>query len=118
VSARRGGGGFTVVEVIVAVVLLSVVALSLAGFTLYASRALRTSSAHLRAAEFAQAELERLLTVPYDALASGTRSTAQGRATWTVEDSVTYRRIRLVTEYAPTPAVSVWDTLVAYRTKP
>lgn len=99
-------------------VLLSVVVLSLAASALYTSRALRAASDELRAAGFVQREIERLLTMPYGSLASGSRALPEGTAAWTVLDSVTYRRIVLVTQYAPTPAVSEWDTVTVYRIKP
>lgn len=113
-----GARGFTVVELIVAVVLLSVVVLALSASALYTARALRQSSEHLRASELLQGELERLLSLPYDSLVSGSRTLPQGTAAWTVVDSVTYRRILLVTHYAPTAAFSVWDTVAAYRVAP
>ncbi|MGH7545943.1 MAG: prepilin-type N-terminal cleavage/methylation domain-containing protein [Gemmatimonadota bacterium] len=114
----RETGGFTIVEVVVAIVLLSVVVLSLSAAALYTARALRAASDELRAAEFLQVEMERLLALPYDALASGSRSRPEGTAAWTVVDSVAYRQITLVTHYAPTPAISEWDTVSAYRLKP
>lgn len=114
----RRAGGFTVVEVIVAIVLLSVVVLSLSASALYTSRALRAASAELRAAEFLQGEMERLLALPYDALVSGNRTLPEGTAVWAVVDSTGYRRITLVTHYAPTAAISKWDTVTAYRLKP
>lgn len=113
-----GTRGFTVVELIVAVVLLSVVVLGLSAAALYTSRALRGSSEQLRASEFFQTELERLLSLPYDSVVSGSRTLPEGTASWTVVDSVTFRQIVLVTHYAPTPAFSLWDTVAAYRRAP
>ncbi len=115
---RLGARGFTVVELIVAIVLLSVVVVALAASSLYTSRALLRSSEELRASEFTQGELERLLSLPYGSLADGSQTLPQGTSTWTVVDSTTYRRIVLVTHYAPTAAISVWDTATAYRIKP
>lgn len=115
---RFGAAGFTVVELIVAIVLLSVVVVSLAAASLYSSKALRRSSEELRASELVQGELERLLSLPYDSLVDGSRTLPQGTSTWTVLDSVSYRRIVLVTHYAPTAAFSVWDTVAAYRLRP
>jgi Tfp pilus assembly protein PilV len=106
------------VEVLIAVTLLAIAVVALATASLYASRTITRSRVALRAAEFQQSELERLLAVPYSALQNGTRTTSVGTSSWTVADSGRYRRILLVTNYAPAQGVSVWDTVVAYRLQP
>ena len=106
------------VELLVGVVLLAVVALSLAASSLYASRAIRRARIELEAAEFQQRELERLLAVPYAALASGERAMPKGKSAWTVEDSVSYRRVLLITSYTPSEAISIGDTVVTYLVRP
>ncbi len=65
-----------------------------------------------------QSEVERLLAVPYDSLRDGSRETEVGASAWEIEDRYTHRQIFLVTHYAPTEAISVWDTVVAYRLVP
>ncbi len=114
----HGNRGISIVELMVAVTLLAVVVLSLAAASLYAGRTITRSRLQLEAAEFVQAELERLLALPYYSLTDGDRTAPKGVSTWSIVDSVTYRRILLVTEYAPTPVISVWDTVVAYRLRP
>jgi type II secretory pathway pseudopilin PulG len=105
------------VELLVGITLLAVVVLSLAAASLYASRSVTRSRVQLAAAEFQQTELEVLLAVPYDSLASGNRTRVDGTSSWAVADSFTYRRIMLVTNYAPAEAISVWDTVVAYQVR-
>jgi Tfp pilus assembly protein PilV len=110
--------GISIVELMVGVVLLAVVVVSLAAASLYASRNLTRARLQLEAAEFLQTELERLLAIPYDGLADGTRSTSEGTSSWTIEERGTHRQILLITNFAPTEAISVWDTVVAYRLEP
>ncbi len=115
---RLNEAGISVVELMVGVVLLAVVVISLAASGLYSSRALARGRVQLEAAEFQQSELERLLAVPYDSMANGSRTTAVGAANWEIEERYTHRQISLITHYTPTEAVSVWDTVVAYKLAP
>ncbi len=116
--SRLDRSGISVVELLVAVTLLAVVVVSLAAASLYSSRTLRRSRLQLQAVEFQQSELERLLALPYSGLASGSRSTGDGKSEWTVVDSTRYRRIVLVTEFNPASGFAVRDTVVAYRIRP
>ena len=109
--------GISMVELIVGITLLAVVVLSLSTASLYASRTVTRSRVQLAAAEFQQSELETLLAVPYANLVSGNRTMTDGTSTWTVVDSFTYRRIMLVTNYTPAAAISIGDTVVAYRVR-
>ncbi len=115
---RLNRSGISVVELLVAVTLLAVVVVSLAGASLYSSRTMQRSRLQLQAAEFQQSELERLLAMPYSGLASGSRVTGDGKSEWTVLDSTRYRRIVLVTEFTPAVGIAVRDTVVAYRLRP
>ena len=116
--ARLGESGISVVELLVGVVLLAVVVVSLAASGLYASRVMGRSRIQLEATEFVQAELERLLGVPYFELESSNRSSESGTSEWTVTDLANHRQIFLITNYAPTEGISVTDTVVAYRLRP
>ncbi|NIN71642.1 MAG: hypothetical protein GTO46_06875 [Gemmatimonadetes bacterium] len=116
--SRWNDRGISVVELMIGVVLLAIVVLSLAASGMYSSRTLARSRVQLEAAEFVQSEVERLLAVPYDSLRDGSRETEVGSSKWEIDDRYTHCRILLVTHYAPAEAVSVWDTLVAYRLVP
>ncbi|HSG82375.1 MAG TPA: hypothetical protein VLC48_09000 [Gemmatimonadota bacterium] len=118
VGSRLNERGVSVVELMVGVVLLAVVVVSLAASGLYASRTMGRSRMELQATEYVQAELERLLAIPYFELESGSRTTESGEAEWTVADLSNHRRILLVTTYAPTGGISVSDTVVAYTLRP
>lgn len=115
---RLSDAGISMVELLVAVALLAAVVVSLAASSMYASRNVTRSRVQLEAAEFLQAELEWLLSVPYDELADGERTTPNGKATWTVADSFSFSEILVVSHYNPAPGVSVWDTAVALRRRP
>jgi Tfp pilus assembly protein PilV len=116
--SRLDDQGISVVELMVGVVLLAVVVISLAASGMYSSRTLARSRVQLEAAEFVQSEVERLLAVPYDSLRDGSRETEVGASKWEIEERYSHRQIFLVTHYTPTEAISVWDTVVAYRLVP
>jgi Tfp pilus assembly protein PilV len=118
VQSRLNQRGISVVELMVGVVLLAVVVVSLAASGLYAQRTLSRSRVELQAAEYVQAELERLLAIPYFGLESGSRETESGKAEWIVTDLSNHRRILLVTTYAPTAGITVTDTVVAVTLRP
>jgi type II secretory pathway pseudopilin PulG len=107
--------GFTIVELLVAVVLLTVVAISLVGSSQYVSRTLARSTAELRAGQALQVEMERLMTLNYDSLVTGSGTLPMGSSSWTVSDSVTYKEILLITEYQSPDGIVLWDTVSAFR---
>ncbi len=110
--------GIAVLELLLAISLLAAVVLSLGASSLYTSKVLERSRTELRASKFAQAELERLLALPYDSLVSGSRTLADGSSSWTVDDRASYREIILISHYAPASAISLWDTVATYRLAP
>jgi prepilin-type N-terminal cleavage/methylation domain-containing protein len=111
----RPRAGFTIVELLIAVVLLTVVAISLVGTSQYVSRTLARSTAELRAGQALQVEMERLMSLPYDSLATGSGTHPLGSSSWTVSDSVTYKEIFLITEYQSPNGIVLWDTVSAFR---
>ncbi len=106
------------VELMVAVSLFALVLTALAGSSVYSSKTLTRSRTQLKSAQFMQSELERLLAIPYDELSSDSRTTEMGTAVWAVQDSITYQKILLVVNYAPTAGVEIRDSMVAYRAVP
>lgn len=99
--ARRGraGGGFTTVEVMIALAVLAVVAASLGRVASQVTHVVRRSRLELGAAHFLMAEAVRLRETPFAALSSGSRTQADSVATWTVSDSGGVRLVFLVTGY-------------------
>lgn len=110
--------GISVVELMIGVILLAVVVVALASAGLYSQRTLTRARIQLEAAEFQQTELERILALPYDSLSNGSRETDDGASEWVIEEKYTHREILLITHFAPSAAISVWDTVVAYRLAP
>ena len=107
--------GVSMVELLIAVTIVAVVILSLAATSLYSSRTSTQSRIQLQAAEFQQAEIERLLSLPYDSVITGQRTLPDGASRWVVVDSFDFKQILVTTRYAPTQAVAVTDTAIAYR---
>lgn len=115
-SHRRTG--FTLIEVMVALVFLSVVAVSLGAVTEQAIRTLRRSRLELDAARFTEVQAEQLRLVAYDALQSGSATSGRGVARWTVEDSTSFRRILLETRYGSPATGLVVDSVTLFRGHP
>ena len=107
--------GVSMVELLVAVTIIAVVILSLAAASLYSSRTSTQSRIQLQAIEFQQAEIERLLSLPYDSVITGQRTLTDGSSRWVVVDSFDFKQILVTTRYTPAQGISVGDTTVAYR---
>lgn len=108
--------GFTLVEVLVALVFLTVVAVSIGGAMQNAIRNVRRSRMELNAAVFLEAEVERLRTIAFDSLVAGHRAQGPGIATWTVADSARFRQISLETRYGSPAGGWVVDSVTIFRT--
>jgi type IV pilus assembly protein PilV len=105
----RPGAGFTLVEVIVAIVLLGVGLMGLAALSTTVTRANVQSSSLTTATALAQERAERLRTEDYDALASGNDSR--------VVDNVTYTRSWVVTADDPEPGLKTVAIAVSWTTR-
>lgn len=113
----RREGGFTLVEVLVAIVILSVGAFALVGTSRVASASVRRAVLELRTAQLIQEHVERLRTLPVDSVRNGSVSGPAGDALWTVVDSVTYLRVELVVRARPEGGRTLSDTLYVYRAR-
>lgn len=118
IHTRTARAGFTFVELMVGVALLAVLITALAGSSIYSSKTMTRATSRLETVHFLQAELEYLLNIPYDSLASGSRTTELGSSRWVVQDSFAYSKIRLRVSYAPTGGDSIKDSLVMFRQAP
>lgn len=116
-SVASGRRGFTLIEVLIALVLMTVVAVALVGVTQFAGGFMDRSRAELAATEFIQMEMERFRALPWDSVVSGEHLRGRGRALWTVTDSASFRQLILVTEYRSHRGLGVVDTLVGYRVR-
>ncbi len=88
--------GFSLVELIVAVVVLAVGVLGFAGTTTYLSR--QASIANLRAqrARVSSNVLERLRTLPFDSLVTGTDSIGPFAIRWEVGSQFSAKAVTLI----------------------
>lgn len=116
--------GFTLIEVMVALIILTVGVLGLASTTIYVVR--QTTMAEMATERTAalQTVVERLRASDYDALTSGTDSVGQFDVEWTVSTGNRSKLVTVVTvgpgmqsgggSGMPHPSASVADTF-AYR---
>jgi len=91
--------GLTLIECVVAILLLTVGLLALAGLAGSAAKAVRGGSTQVVAAAVAQSRFDSLMSVPCAALAaggavtSGTSTTRGVRETWSVTDGKDLKRL-------------------------
>lgn len=107
--------GFTMIEILVAMVILLIVAISLVGSSRVTAASVRRATAELQAAQLIHDEVERLRTLPLDSLVDGFSSRPGGGATWMVTDSGSYLRVELAVATWPVGGITVHDTLYVYR---
>jgi len=112
---RKAPDGFTLVEILVALVFLVLVAVSYGATTQYASRVINRSRTELAAQHFLETETERLRLVAYDSLEDGTRARGRGIASWWVEDSTSFRQILLETRFGSPASGFVVDSVTLFR---
>ena len=105
----RGGRGFTLVELIVAVFLIGVGLMGLAALSTSVSRANHQSSSLTTASALAQDRLEAFRAEPYAAMASG-------GDTRTV-DGLAYTRTWTVTEDDPEPGLKTIAVTVSWTAR-
>jgi prepilin-type N-terminal cleavage/methylation domain-containing protein len=113
----RGRGGFTLVEVLVAIVILSLGAMAWVGTGRVAAASMRAAALELRAAQLLQEQVERLRTAPLDSVRSGSVARPAGDALWTVTDSGSYLRVQLVVRARPEGGRTLSDTVYVYRVR-
>ena len=114
---RQSSSGFTLVEVLVSVFVLTVGILALVSTSRVAAVSLRRATLELRAAELIQEDVERLRTLPFDSLRDGQATRGAGDTRWTVTDSVSYLRVELEVTTRPEAGVALTDTVFVYRSR-
>ena len=97
-AGARARRGLTLVEVVIAILLLTVGLLALAGLAASAARAVRGGGTQVVAAAVAQSRFDWLMSVPCAGLASNSpttgASTTRGvRESWTVTDGDNIKRL-------------------------
>lgn len=109
-----GTRGFTLVEVMIALVVLSIGVLALASLMPMGTKKISNSASRTRASELAATRAERLLATPYadSTLTAGTHDDdenpheGQYYLSWTVEDDVPITSCKRITVFARWPSAS------------
>jgi prepilin-type N-terminal cleavage/methylation domain-containing protein len=114
-SAGRRDAGFTLIEIVIAAVILVVGILALVGSNRVAAMSARRASLELRTAQLVQEQTERLRTLPIDSLRNGSGTYPAGTASWIVTDSVSYVRVQLAVLSRPEAGSTMGDTVFIYR---
>ena len=78
----KNRGGFTIVELIVAISLLSVSMIGLTSFSYFSARSLHSSKARSLATVVAREEIDGLRTQPFDSLPVGSTSDTVSVGSW------------------------------------
>ena len=115
---RNSRAGFTIVEVVIAVVILAVGLLGMAGTTLLVVKQTTLADVTTERSVALRSTLERLRAMPYDSVVNGSDSIGAFSISWTVTDVGLWRDVELVTvgpglrsgSGFPTVAPSVPDT--------
>lgn len=104
VRGREDGGrgdrdraGFTLVEVIVAILILAVGLLGMAGTTAVIIRQVTMANLSTERSVALQSTLERLRAVPFDSVQVGSDSVGVFEVTWTVTDAFQWKDVEIVT---------------------
>jgi prepilin-type N-terminal cleavage/methylation domain-containing protein len=96
-SGNRGRAGFTLVEVIVAIVILAVGLLGMAGTTAVVIRQITTANLATERSVALQSTLERLRGIPFDSVRAGSGSVGVFEVAWTVTDEFQWKEIQIIT---------------------
>ena len=86
-AARANGRGFTVIELVVTIVVLTVGLLAMAANSAVIGRQMRGARVMTEAANTAQARFERLRAVPCTALTGGTATVGEVTEVWTAANA-------------------------------
>jgi prepilin-type N-terminal cleavage/methylation domain-containing protein len=97
-SPQGRNQGFTIVEVIIAIVILAVGLLGLGGTTLVVVKQTTLADVTTERTAALQSTIERLKALPYDSVRSGADSIGAYAIRWTVTEAGQWKDLALVTE--------------------
>ena len=109
--------GISLVEIIVALIILSGTLLSLAGATGLASRQLLSGRTDLNAWAASQSQAENLMARDFDTISSGSATVHGFPMTWTVSGT-NPKKVLLHMDWTNRRGLVVTDTVVLYRAQP
>lgn len=113
---RLRRSGFTIIEVLIAVTILTIGVLGMIGTSAAVTRMLSRGNRSSRAAFYAQERLERLQATPCQLLANGNETKPPNYAlSWTITNpaSGTGKRVRLISAYTGVVGKQRADTMEA-----
>ncbi len=118
----RGNEGFTIVEVIIAIIVLAVGLVGLAGTTVLVIKQTTLADVATDRSLALQSTLETIRAIPYDSVSAGSEISGLFKVTWSVRDGGQWKTVDVVTtgpglstsEGFPTISRSVADTF-SYR---
>ena len=126
--AARGEGGFSLVELVIALVILSVGILGLAGTTMYMIRQVTLAEVTTERANVYQQIIETVKSLPYDSISAGADSLGNFRYRYTVVAGSQSKTIliqmigpgmkRLIAGQTPAMSPQVTDTVIFSVIKP
>lgn len=90
-------GGFTIVELVVSLVILTVGLLAFAGTTIVLIRQVTLAGLATERATAVQTVVERLRALPYDSIGAGSDSLGPFRVTWTSTTAGSSKEVRVIT---------------------
>lgn len=97
-GARARRAGFTVIEVVIAMVILTIGVLGLAGTTAFFVRQVTISDLMTERTAAFQTIVDRLQSLPYDSVTSGSDSVGIFAATWSsVNNGSQYKTVTIIT---------------------
>ncbi len=119
-------GGFTLVEVIFALILLSIGVLGLASFSVFAVRQVTAGDLRTERAAAIQSAVEQVRSVPWDSVQAGSLTVGQYNLGWTVAEATNSRVVTIVStgpgmtmdNGSPTMSPSVADTMTIRVLRP
>jgi Tfp pilus assembly protein PilV len=111
---EKGSG---LAEVLIALVILSIAIVSLAGTAVRVGTTMNSVHMRLKAMEVAERQVERLHSTQYDLVTNGARTEDGVQMAWVVNTGDVSKRITLVYQY-DTPRMARRDTLVAAVRQP
>jgi Tfp pilus assembly protein PilV len=97
----EAGAGFTIVELVIAVIVLAIGMLGMAGTTALVVRQVTLADVNTERAAAVQAVIERLRATSTGSISTGTQTVGSYTVAWSVTDSSTYSRTVRVISTGP-----------------
>ena len=96
---RAGRGGFSLVELVIAVIILAFGVLGLAGTTAFTVRQITLADVNTERSAAQQAVVERIRSTTYNSVGTGSATIGDFAVSWSVTDStVATKTVRVITQ--------------------